>query len=81
MKKKIIIAVILGVILLGVGAYLLLRGQSNKEKNNEIKKDSKILVVYYSAQGHTDVVAKEIASNLNADIFELIPEKNTQVTI
>lgn len=75
MKRKIIIAVILGVTLLGVGAYLLLRGQTNKETNNEIKKDSKTLVVYYSAQGHTDKIAKEIAANLNADIFELIPEK------
>lgn len=74
MKKKIIIAVILGVIIFGVSAYLLLRGQASKETNNEIKKDSKTLVVYYSKQGHTDKIAKEIADNLNADIFELVPE-------
>ena len=74
MKKKIIIAVILGVIIFGVSAYLLLRGQAIKETNNEIKKDSKTLVVYYSTQGHTDKIAKEIADNLNADIFELVPE-------
>ena len=74
MKKKIIIAVILGVIIFGVSAYLLLRGQAIKETNNEIKKDSKTLVVYYSTQGHTDKIAKEIAANLNADIFELVPE-------
>jgi len=48
MKKKIIIAVVLGVIIFGVSAYLLLRGQAIKETNNEIKKDSKTLVVYYS---------------------------------
>ena len=75
MKNKILIAVLIGAIVLGVGAYLLCRGKTNKETNNEIKKDSKTLVVYYSAQGHTDKVAKEIASNLNADIFELIPEE------
>lgn len=74
MKKKIIIAVILGVIIFGVSAYLLLRGQAIKETNNEIKKDSKTLVVYYSTQGLTDKIAKEIAANLNADIFELVPE-------
>lgn len=74
MKKKIIIAVILGVIIFGVSAYLLLRGQAIKETNNEIKKDSKTLVVYYSTQGHTDKITKEIAANLNADIFELVPE-------
>lgn len=74
MKKKIIIAVALGVIIFGVSAYLLLRGQAIKETNNEIKKDSKTLVVYYSTQGHTDKITKEIAANLNADIFELVPE-------
>ena len=74
MKKKIIIAVVLGVIIFGVSAYLLLRGQAIKETNNEIKKDNKTLVVYYSTQGHTDNIAKEIAANLNADIFELVPE-------
>lgn len=74
MKKKIIIAVVLGVIIFGVSAYLLLRGQAIKETNNEIKKDSKTLVVYYSTQGLTDKITKEIAANLNADIFELVPE-------
>lgn len=74
MKKKIIIAVVLGVIIFGVSAYLLLRGQAIKETNNEIKKDSKTLVVYYSTQGLTDKIAKEIAANLNAYIFEIVPE-------
>ncbi len=74
MKKKIIIAVVLGVIIFGVSAYLLLRGQAIKETNNEIKKDSKTLVVYYSTQGLTDKIAKEIAANLNANIFEIVPE-------
>ena len=74
MKKKIIIAVVLGVIIFGVSAYLLLRGLAIKETNNEIKKDSKTLVVYYSTQGLTDKIAKEIAANLNANIFEIVPE-------
>ena len=74
MKKKIIIAVVLGVIIFGVSAYLLLRGQAIKETNNEIKKDSKTLVVCYSTQGLTDKIAKEIAANLNANIFEIVPE-------
>lgn len=74
MKKKIIIAVVLGVIIFGVSAYLLLRGQAIKETNNEIKKDSKTLVVYYSTYGLTDKIAKEIAANLNANIFEIVPE-------
>ena len=36
---------------------------------------SKTLVVYYSAQGHTKTVAENIAENLNADLFEIIPEQ------
>lgn len=34
----------------------------------------KILVVYYSASGSTKKVAEEIANNLNADLFEIMPE-------
>lgn len=33
----------------------------------------KTLVVYFSAQNHTEAVAQKIAENLNADIFEIVP--------
>ena len=35
---------------------------------------SKILVVYYSASGHTERVANDIADTLNADTFEIVPQ-------
>ncbi|MBQ2695424.1 NAD(P)H-dependent oxidoreductase [Candidatus Saccharibacteria bacterium] len=35
---------------------------------------NKILVVYYSAQGHTQEIAEQIAKNLNADIYEITPK-------
>ena len=44
--------------------------------NNEEETSStggKILVVYFSAQNHTETVAKQIAENLSADIFEITP--------
>ena len=44
------------------------------ENNNTINSKNKILVVYFSAQNHTKSVAERIAKNLNADIFEIVPE-------
>ena len=45
--------------------------ENNTNTNTENKK---ALVVYYSAQNHTKTVAEKIATNLNADIFEIVPE-------
>lgn len=77
MKKKILIGIIIvsAIILVVYGAIYIKRQIDIKNENNEIKKDSKVLVVYYSAQGHTDNVAKQIAKNLNADIFVIEPKE------
>ena len=52
----------------------------NNEINNTVGSDEnteteagKTLVVYYSAQGHTEEVANKMAENLGADIFEIQP--------
>ena len=48
------------------------------EENNVENTDTetgKTLVVYYSAQGHTEEVANKIAENLNADTFEIQPRE------
>ena len=36
---------------------------------------SKVLVAYYSAQGHTKRVAEAVTDELGADIFEIVPEE------
>ena len=43
--------------------------------NNTVTNNKKTLVVYFSAQNHTKTVAEKIAKNLNADIFEIVPEE------
>lgn len=49
--------------------------ENNTENNTENTETEggKTLVVYYSAQGHTQEVAQKIADNLGADIFEIVP--------
>lgn len=54
-----------------------INSDDNSDNTNKIL-NGKILVVYFSAQNHTREVAKKIANNLNADIFEIEPlEKYT----
>lgn len=47
---------------------------TDNNKTNTSIEGNKILVVYYSAQNHTERVAKEVAKNLNADIYEIVPK-------
>ncbi len=49
----------------------------NEEESNiqTSEQNGKTLVVYYSAQTHTKAVAEKIASNINADIFEIVPKQ------
>lgn len=43
-------------------------------QNKEVNKDSKVLVVYFSATGTTKSVAQKIADVTNGDLFEVIPK-------
>lgn len=44
-----------------------------ENEDNATTGTGKTLVVYYSAQGHTEEVANKIANNLGADIFKIEP--------
>ena len=85
--KKIIIEIVMIILVLAtiIGLFYIFNGSNNSEnkfndnKQNDIDNNinldgKKILVVYYSAQNHTENIAKKIASKLNADIFEIEPE-------
>ena len=47
--------------------------QNDNNNGNTDVSGNNVLVVYYSAQGHTESVAEQIAENLNADLFEIVP--------
>lgn len=48
--------------------------EDDDEEDDEKESNNKVLVVYFSAQSHTKAVAEKIADNLDADIFEVVPE-------
>ncbi len=88
MKKGIIaIIVILIIAIIGIALYFVLNNnnESTSNENNENTNEnntqnessgtigSDVLVVYFSATGNTEEAANQIASNLDADIFEITP--------
>jgi flavodoxin len=76
MKKKLIFIGIMIVIIIGVVIFVIMtKNGENNEVKTDFKGDEKILVVYYSAQNHTEAVAQKIARELNADIFEIEPKE------
>lgn len=50
------------------------QNNSSESNNNNVNSNRKILVVYYSATGSTEKVAKQIADNLDAYLFEIVPK-------
>ena len=85
MNKKIMI--IVGIIIICIIGGILFFANNNKTQENsntesadntkkeETEKvgDGKVLVVYFSATNNTKTVAEEIAKELNADLFEIVP--------
>ena len=68
------------VIIVGIVLIFFLNNKDNNENNNNSNSNENVnvsgertLVVYFSAQGHTEAVAEQIANNIEADIFEIVP--------
>ncbi len=49
-------------------------GADTSASNDAQASGTKVLVAYYSAQGHTKRVAKAAADELGADLFEIVPQ-------
>lgn len=88
MGKKIaaIIGILVIIALITTGVYYFVSSRnandndtsspgtsSSVDNQNNPTKEGNMLVVYYSAQGHTEEVANRIAHNLGADIFAITP--------
>lgn len=74
MKKSVMIIIPIIVVVLCVSLGVIYYLKDNNKENTPKVSDGKILVVYYSAQNHTKTVAEEVAKNLNADTFEIVPK-------
>ena len=68
------------VIIVGIVLIFFLNNKDNNENNNNSNSNENVnvsgertLVVYFSAQGHTEAVVEQIANNIEADIFEIVP--------
>lgn len=49
--------------------------ENSEESKTNVTTDNKTLVVYFSATGATKAAAEIIAETLEADIFEILPQK------
>lgn len=54
---------------------IILSGNIYAQEEKKMAQAKKSLVVYYSKTGHTEKIAKDIASGLNADIEKIIDKK------
>ena len=79
MKKKIVLSLLVLLALFtitGCGTKNETTNNSNSNNSsNEIKKNSKSVVLYFSATGTTKSIAERIATQSYSDIIEIIPKE------
>ena len=74
MKKKILLSLLIILTLFtitGCGT----KNKSTNKSSDEIKKNSKSVVLYFSATGTTKSIAQRIAKESGSDIIEIVPKE------
>lgn len=72
--KRFIVALLCAVSALGAAFGLAACSDGPSEDGTpDLSPDSNVLIVYFSAQGHTETVAGYIAEATDGDVFELVP--------
>lgn len=61
------------IILIAIVAFVFAAYASAEKKSESFDRESKTLVAYFSAQGHTKALAEKIAASTGADLFEIVP--------
>ncbi len=80
MKKKVLLSLFIILtlfIITGCGTKkdnINNNSSNSNNPSNEIKENSKSLVLYFSATGNTKSIAQKIAKEANSDIIEIIPK-------
>lgn len=77
MKKKIVLSLLVLLALFTITGCGTKNETTNNSNNssNEIKENSKSVVLYFSATGTTKSIAERIATQSNSDIIEIIPKE------
>ena len=72
--KRFIVALLCAVSALGAAFGLAACSDGpSEDEAPDLSPDSNVLIVYFSAQGHTETVAGYIAEATDGDVFELVP--------
>ena len=70
MKKLVVSIIVLSLIITGC----INKKEVKETKKEEVNSNSNSVVIYFSATGNTEKIAKRIAKQANSDIIEIVPK-------
>ena len=70
MKKLVVSIIVLSLVITGC----INKKEVKETKKEEVNSNSDSVVIYFSATGNTEKIAKRIAKQANSDIIEIVPK-------